>query len=164
MRRLLAFTLGPVLGLAALASAAAAASGVLLINESPSLPQGLYWRTAAAAPGLGDIVALEPPRAARRYLTGLGMPPTVKLLKRVAAVQGQQVCARSSAVRVGDEVIPVRRRDRRGLPLPRQVGCRALDEDEIFVLGDTDGSFDSRYFGPVRGTAVAGIYREVLTW
>lgn len=163
-RRLLLFTLAPACGLAALAAGAAAASGALLINESPSLPEGLYRRTAATGPRPGDVVALEPPPNARAYLTGLGMPASVKLLKRVAAAEGQMVCATPGLVRLAERELPARLRDRRGVALPRWTGCRTLGQDEIFVAGDSAGSFDSRYFGPVRHAAVAGIYREVLTW
>lgn len=162
--RLLLFTLAPAGALLALAATSAAASGVLLVNESPSLPEGLYRRIESAAPRLGDVVAVEPPAGARAYLTGLGMPPTIKLLKRVGAVGGQRVCARDGAVHLSGRALAARAIDRRGATLPRWSGCRVLDRDEVFVVGDTAESFDSRYFGPVRQAALAGLYREVLTW
>lgn len=164
-RRLLLFTLAPACGFAALAATAAVASGALLVNESPSLPEGLYRRTGAAAlPRLGDVVALEPPAGARAYLTRLGMPASVKLLKRVGAQGGQAVCATPGALRLKDRELRVRARDRQGVTLPRWADCRPLERDEIFVVGDSADSFDSRYFGPVRHGAVSGVYREVLTW
>ena len=52
----------------------------------------------------------------------------------------------------------------RGAALPAWRECRILAPDEVFLLGDTPGSFDSRYFGPVRRSDVVGVYREVLTW
>jgi type IV secretory pathway protease TraF len=55
-------------------------------------------------------------------------------------------------------------RDRRGAILPAWRECRVLEPDELFLLGDTPGSYDSRYFGPVRRSEVVGVYREVLTW
>ena len=163
-RRLLVFVLAPAGLLLALAATSAAASGALLVNESPSLPEGLYRRVERAAPRLGDVVALEPPAEARAYLAGLGMPRTVKLLKRVAATEGQRVCAARRAVHVRGGTLAARVTDRRGAALPRWTGCRALHRNEIFVVGDTADSFDSRYFGPVRHAAVTGVYREVLTW
>lgn len=162
-RRLLLFTLAPAAGLAALGTTAAAASGALLINESPSLPEGLY-RRINKAPTLGDVVALEPPRPARAYLSGLGMPPSVKLLKRVAASEGDTVCAAHDEVRAAGRVLIAHANDRSGAPLPRWSGCRSLRTGEIFVAGDSRDSFDSRYFGPVREAAVTGVYQEVLTW
>lgn len=163
-RRLLLFTVVPASALLALAANSAAASGALLVNESPSLPEGLYLRIERGAPRPGDVVALEPPAEARAYLAGLGVPRTVKLLKRVAATEGQRVCAAGRAVQLGGRALAVREVDRRGAALPRWTGCRALHRNEIFVVGDTADSFDSRYFGPVRHAAVTGVYREIVTW
>ena len=163
-RRLLVFVLAPAGVLLAVAATSAAAPGALLVNESPSLPEGLYRRLERGAPRPGDVVALEPPAEARAYLAGLGMPRTVKLLKRVAATEGQRVCATGRAVHLGGRTLAARATDRRGAALPRWTGCRALHRNEIFVVGDTADSFDSRYFGPVRHAAVTGVYREVLTW
>ena len=163
-RRLLVFVLAPAGLLLTLDATSAAASGALLVNESPSLPEGLYRRIERAAPRPGDVVALEPPAEARVYLAGLGMPRTVKLLKRVAATEGQRVCAAGPAVHLRGRTLAARATDRRGAALPRWTGCRALHRNEIFVVGDTADSFDSRYFGPVRHAAVTGVYREIVTW
>jgi len=161
--RLLRPSLLPLTAVAALAAAAGAAPALALVNESPSLPEGLYLRTTGA-PGPGAVVAVEPPAEARAYLAGLGMPASVKLLKRVAATGGARVCAQGREVHLPDRGMERRLRDRRGASLPLWSGCRRLEPDELFVLGDTPDSFDSRYFGPVRRTAVAGVYRGVLTW
>lgn len=161
--RLLRPSLLPLTAMAALAAAAGAAPALALVNESPSLPEGLYLRTTGA-PGPGAVVAVEPPPEARAYLAGLGMPASVKLLKRVAATGGERVCVRGPDVLLPDRRVERRLHDRRGLSVPRWAGCRVLLTDELFVLGDTPDSFDSRYFGPVRRTAVAGVYRGVLTW
>jgi conjugative transfer signal peptidase TraF len=163
-RRLLLFVAAPACGLLGLAASVAAAPGVLLVNESPSLPRGLYRRTASATPALGDIVVLAPPADARGYLASLGAPPDARLLKRVAATTGQRVCALDGSVRVEAHALAVKVQDRRGVTLPAWRDCRALDVHEIFVAGDSADSFDSRYFGPVRHAAVSGVYREVLTW
>lgn len=134
-----------------------------LINESPSLPRGLYLRAGIAITP-GAIVAVPQPAAARPYLERMGMPRDVLLLKRVAALGGEGVCAVDGMV-----VAPRRRartadRDRRGAVLPTWRQCRVLAADEVFLLGDTPGSFDSRYFGPVRRSDVVGVYREIVTW
>lgn len=134
-----------------------------LINESPSLARGLYLR-AGMVIGPGAVVAIPQPVAARPYLARLGMPPDVLLLKRVAAVGGDQVCAVDGAVQTPGRRESSLERDRRGAILPAWRACRVLGPDEVFLLGDTPGSFDSRYFGPVRRSDVVGVYREVLTW
>lgn len=134
-----------------------------LINESPSLPRGLYLRTAGPVVG-GAIVAFDQPATARAYLGRIGMPGEVLLLKRVAAVDGDRVCAGDGLVRAPGRQVRTLDRDRQGAALSAWRGCRRLEPDEVFVLGDTPESFDSRYFGPVRKSATRGVYREVMTW
>ena len=135
-----------------------------LVNESPSVPRGLYLRQPGGTPERGAMVALPQPPLARRYLGGLGMPDDVLLIKRVAAVGGDSVCRQGRGIRVPYRVIPVLDLDRRGTALPAWTGCRRLAPDELFLLGDTPGSFDSRYFGPVRTRDLEGVFRETLTW
>jgi type IV secretory pathway protease TraF len=92
------------------------------------------------------------------------MPGGVLLIKRVAAVGGDAVCSDGRGLVSPGGVHPVRSRDRQGQPLSPWSGCRRLGPGELFLLGDTAGSFDSRYFGPVSRDEVRGVYREVMTW
>lgn len=135
-----------------------------LVNESPSLPRGVYARVPAGDIVRGAIVAAPQPERARAYLSSVGMPAKVALIKRVAGVGGDRICAQGEKVVTPAAVMTVHERDRRGAVLPRWSECRRLDADEVFLVGDTAGSFDSRYFGPVRRDEVIGVYREVLTW
>lgn len=137
---------------------------LVLVNESPSLPRGLYIRDPGATIGRGATVALPQPAVSRTYLGALGMPPQILLIKRVAAVGGDRVCRSSDEITAAGRTVPVRGRDRQGTALPQWRECRRLGQDELFVLGDTPGSFDSRYFGPVRIGDVEGVFRETLTW
>lgn len=150
--------------LGCLAAVADRTPALALVNESPSLPRGLYLRDPGAPIARGATVALPQPAAGRAYLWALGMPSEVLLVKRVAAVDGDRVCRRGDAIELPGRRAPVRSRDRRGVILPQWRGCRRLGPDELFVLGDTPGSFDSRYFGPVRRADVDGVFRETLTW
>lgn len=137
----------------------------LLINESASAPRGLYLRRDGAEPAVGRRVVLAPPTpAARRYLAGLGAPPGMRLLKRVAAVGGEPVCAARGQMMTPRGAVTASAHDRRGRPLPAWSGCRILAADELLLLGDTPWSFDSRHFGPVRRAQVQAIYVEVLRW
>lgn len=152
------FTLGCASLIAARAPAAA------LVNESPSLPKGLYVRAFDPAPERGSIVAVPQPASVRAYLGHLGMPREVLLIKRVAATAGDQVCAVDDHIVLPGRIVPVRRQDRQGVKLPAWDGCRRLSPGELFLLGDTLSSFDSRYFGPVHDDRVEGVFKEVLTW
>lgn len=163
-RDVLACTAGPLAALALLGAVASRAPTLVLINESPSLPRGLYVRDLAATPMRGAVVAIRQPDAVRPYLSRLGMPAGVRLLKRVAATGGDRVCAGEGHVRLEDRLLPVRARDRQGAVLPRWRQCRRLVAGEHFLLGDTAGSFDSRYFGPASDAAIEGVYRRMLTW
>lgn len=136
---------------------------VALVNESPSLPRGLYYRTGMPITP-GAVVAVPQPLAVRPYLERLGMPGDVLLLKRVAAVGGDRVCAVDGMVVTPGRRVKMADRDRLGAVLPAWRECRVLERDEVFLLGDTPGSFDSRYFGPVRRSDLNGVFREVLKW
>lgn len=137
---------------------------LVILNESPSLPRGLYVRAMNQAEVRGAIVAVTQPIAARTYLAGLRMPDDVPLLKRVAATTGDAVCASADAVTLPDRTLRVRGHDRLGTSLPVWRGCRRLAADEVFVVGDTANSFDSRYFGPIPRTNVEGVFQELVTW
>lgn len=150
--------------LGALALLARQTRALALVNESPSLPRGVYGRVPAGDIVRGAIVAVPQPAPARAYLASLGMPADVVLIKRVAGGGGDRICAQGERVVTPTAVMTVHQRDRRGVVLPKWTECRRLTADEMFLVGETDGSFDSRYFGPVRASEVIGVYRRVLTW
>lgn len=137
---------------------------VALVNESPSLPRGVYIRLLGAVPARDAVVAVPQPIQVRDYLGRLGMPGDVLLIKRVAAVGGDTVCRRGGRLVTPRRTVIVHNRDRRGVGLPAWRGCRRLGTEELFLLGDTPSSFDSRYFGPVHRSQVTGVYREAFTW
>lgn len=146
-----------------LAAASQGTPSPWLVNETASVPRGLY-RRVAGEPRVGALVALTPPAAAQAYLQALGAPAGALLLKRVAAGPGETVCGRARRLtwpRGGAVRMPS---DRQGRALPAWTGCRRLTAGELLVVGDSPASFDSRYFGPVRSMQVAGIYREVFRW
>jgi conjugative transfer signal peptidase TraF len=138
---------------------------LLLWNASASSPVGLYRVSPATALVKGDmVVAWAPARAralaaARHYL-----PDNVPLVKRVAAVRGDWVCAEGDAIFVNDDLVARRlRRDPSGRPLPWWSDCRALGEGETFLLMPSGpGSFDGRYFGITQARDIVGKAR--LIW
>lgn len=139
-------------------------TAVGLINESPSLPRGLYVRDFHGQPSPGAIVAIPQPDVARAYLGDLGMPATVLLIKRVAAREGDRVCRTAGQVVTPERTVVASLVDRNGAALPQWRGCRVLEVGELFLLGDTAESFDSRYFGPVDRRQLTGVYREAVLW
>lgn len=155
-----------VMALAVLAIAALGASALLqtrprlVWNLSASAPIGLYWTASAAHPlARGDFVLAHPPDDARALAAERGyLPSHVPLVKRVAALPGDEICASGSTVLInGRQVAERLARDGQGRPLPGWEGCRTLDDREVFLLMEgLSGSFDGRYFGPTAITAILG--------
>ena len=153
-----------LMAVAVLGLASQVTPDIVLINESPSLPTGLYLLARQETAEVGDIVAVDQSPAARPYLHALGAPADLALLKRVAAAQGEVVCAEAHEIRIAQRAEPRLLHDRRGVALPQWRGCIQLQPGELFLLGDGPSSFDSRYFGPIAAIHVRGVYREFLTW
>lgn len=132
---------------------------VLIFNSSPSVPTGFYLRTnTPPSPGVFVTVraaAVAPAYAhARRFAD-----PNDRFIKRVAAAAGVTVCAHGDMVTIGS-THSLRRaaHDSVGRALPRWSGCRRLAAGEVFLLGDTADSFDSRYWGPASTSVIDGVW------
>lgn len=137
---------------------------LLVWNASASAPIGLYRLRANEAVRRGDMVIAwtpEPARslAARRHY----LPANVPLVKRVAAVAGDRVCALGKIISINRRRVATRRRsDGARRPMPWWTGCRDLGEGEYFLLMDSALSFDGRYFGVTRRQELVG--RAELLW
>jgi conjugative transfer signal peptidase TraF len=137
----------------------------LVWNGSVSSPIGLYRVTAQAQVRSGHFVLAWPPAAARRLAAGRRyIPFNVPLVKQVAGAEGARVCAAGEAVFVNRRfVVPRRKEDGHGRPLPWWTGCRLLAPGELFLLAPSaPDSFDGRYFGPTPSRDVIG--RARLVW
>ncbi|TGW04899.1 S26 family signal peptidase, partial [Mesorhizobium sp. M2D.F.Ca.ET.145.01.1.1] len=91
-------------------------------------------------------------------------PRSVPLVKRLVALPGEHVCAFNEAIIIGGEIVASRlATDTQGRALPWWSGCRALSQNEFFLLNrEAPRSFDSRYFGPVPAKNIIG--RLVPLW
>jgi conjugative transfer signal peptidase TraF len=153
------FGVGVVLGSAALPPAPR-----LLWNATASAPIGLYSVSPGALVAPGDMVIARVPArframaAERRYV-----PTNVPVVKRVAAVGGDEVCAVGLQIFVEGRPVADRRRvDGKGRPMPLWSGCIRLHGRQFFLLMDNPASFDGRYFGPTDGSDVIG--KAHLLW
>ena len=126
-----------------------------LDHRAGSLPSPLSVNSIVLVPLPAEAGALA---AQRGYL-----PTRVPLLKRVGAIAPQEVCIAGGIVRInGVPSAAVLRADRLGRPLHAWPQCRRLEPGELFLLSVTNAaSFDSRYFGPVRASAVLGVAHPV---
>jgi type IV secretory pathway protease TraF len=140
---------------------AGGADPFVLYNGSPSAPVGFYLRTDAA-PRPGAFVTVRAAAVAPAYARLRGFDDeSDRFIKRIAAGAGARVCAHEDRVIVGSDTLRRVARDSAQRLLPAWSGCRTLAAGEVFLLGDTDDSFDSRYFGPVRLDLIDGVWRPV---
>lgn len=138
--------------------------GLILINETPSEPQGLYVRHREPI-RRGTIVAFLAPPAAFPYADRrASYLRTVPIIKAVAAIAGDHVCTEGDALIIdGVRRASIRSHDSGGALLPRWIACRDLRPGELFVYSDrVSNSFDSRYYGPV-SVARVQTYRPLIT-
>ena len=137
----------------------------LLWNASASTPIGLYVVSPGAQPGRGELAIAWPPAEARRLAARRHyLPANVPLIKRVAAVSGDRICAAGIELTVNGQLVAARHvADAAGRPLPAWQGCVRLRKDELLLLmADSPASFDGRYFGPTSIDDVIG--RAVPLW
>lgn len=137
----------------------------LVWNASASASIGLYAVIPGAPVDPGDMVIARVPdpwrmiAAQRRYI-----PVNVPLVKRVAAVAGDEVCALGQEIFVNGKWVAERRvTDAKGRSMPWWSGCTRLCGRQLFLLmPGSPASFDGRYFGVTEGRLVVGKAR--LLW
>jgi conjugative transfer signal peptidase TraF len=156
--RLLVAALGLGWSIALAASIMWRAPILLVWNASASAPIGLYRLRGAMPARRGDMVVVRTPAtirwlAARRHY----LPANVPMVKRVAAVAGERVCANGAALLIDGRMVATRfAADAAGRPMPWWNGCRRLRSGDYFLLGENRLSFDGRYFGVTRKEDVLG--------
>lgn len=164
--------------LAGLAVLTAAASKPIMVNTTPSEPEGVYVITGglSRSPAIGAYVAACPPLSpilrlgvARHYLAAGTCPDgTVPLLKQVEAVHGDRVDVTAAGVIVNGRRLPNTApvpRDQTGRPLPHYpFGRYRVKAGQVWLLSTySPRSFDSRYFGPVPASSIVATVRPVWT-
>jgi conjugative transfer signal peptidase TraF len=139
----------------------------LVWNASASVPLGLYLMTPDAPIGRHDLVLAWLPISARRTAADRGyLPVNVPIIKPVAAIFGDTVCAIEDGISINEKVIAKRlAQDRQGRPMPTWIGCKTLRDNELLLIaaGVTD-SFDGRYFGPLEASQVVGTLVPLWTY
>lgn len=150
--------------LGAIATVAARPTPVLVWNVTPSAPVGLYVVTPDIGAVRGALVVARLPKRWRRLAAARGyIPANVPLVKHVAAISGDRVCAARGTVtingRFAARALP---HDRHGRPLPAWHGCVTLGRHQMFLLSEAKDSFDGRYFGNIESSLLIG--RARLLW
>ncbi|MBU6298608.1 MAG: S26 family signal peptidase [Alphaproteobacteria bacterium] len=138
---------------------------LLVWNATASAPVGLYRVIPFAHVDRGNLVLAMAPIAVRTMAAERGyLPAGVPLVKHVAALFRDQVCTTGHEITINGRPVATRlSTDSHRRPLPHWQGCRMLARDEVFLLNaPVRDSFDSRYFGPIRISAVMG--RLIPLW
>ncbi len=138
----------------------------LVWNASASVPVGLYALRPAERLAVGDLVAVTPPPALARFLAERHyLPLDTPLMKRVAALPGQQVCRIRRTITVDGKVLgSALDRDRHGRALPDWQGCRLVAHKTVFLMNWlVRDSLDGRYFGPLPAVTIIGRATPIYT-
>jgi conjugative transfer signal peptidase TraF len=149
--------------IALLAVASLNARDWLIYNHTPSVPMGWYVRGSDEL-ARGALVTVRAQDVAADYAAARNFTDDGdRFIKRIAANDGDRVCADEDAIRINDRTVAHRAvHDSQGRALPHWSGCHTLSADEVFLMGDTDDSFDSRYFGPVSVADIEGVWRKLF--
>ena len=154
------------------------------VNETPSIPLGVWRFERGARLARGRVAAWCPPDApafrfamARGYLwhdrwaepvapCPGGYPP---LFKPVAALYPDTVTVTARGLAVNGVALPHTHaftEDGRGHRLPQlAVGTYVLRPGEVWFVSTYNAlSYDARYFGPIPVSHVQGVFRPVFTW
>ncbi|MEG0426197.1 MAG: signal peptidase I [Cetobacterium sp.] len=129
---------------------------VIEINLSPSMPVGIYREYKAIKTDIEkeDIVIFPIPEKVESYVHGRGyLPKDIKnLMKRVKGITGDKIEIKDYKLYINGKYIKnVRKLDSLGMKLPEVNGQSFIvKENELFVLGDEENSFDSLYFGVIQ--------------
>lgn len=135
---------------------------MLIYNPSDSVPAGFYLRSYDPL-SLGSLATVAAIDVAPEYAALRGYDDRSDFfLKRVTAIAGQQVCANDQVVSIDGAQVALRNtHDDQGRVLPTWEGCRTLAAGEVFLLGDTEDSFDGRYWGPTPVSLIEAAWRPL---
>ena len=131
-------------------------------NASKSVPIGWYW-IEHRPPKLHEIAVVKLDGWSQLYAAERGyLPEKVWLLKPVAAEFPAVVCRFGIYIFIDGKLVAKEKNiDRKHRILPRWKGCHVLKSDELFIIARPRGSFDSRYFGSIKLSQVAGVARRL---
>ena len=139
----------------------------LVINTSPSVAPGIYLRIDEQ-PRIGSIIDFRIPPLASAYVherTG-HFGQHWYILKPIAASPGDRINTLGRWLYVnGRKIAPIYTHDEKDRLLPHWRADCVLGPHEYFVYSNRIwNSFDSRYYGPISLSQIAGVRVPLLTW
>jgi conjugative transfer signal peptidase TraF len=145
---------------AVLVLAAGLSTSWITLNATPSVPVGLYRRTAVPQPLTRGALVILPVPASMRAFHSRWLP----LLKPVAAVAGETVCNVEDELWIAGEDYGCVYTESHGMPLPHLEGCHTVPAGHVFLASQAPRSLDSRYFSSVPLAAITAMATPLLTW
>lgn len=145
----------------------------IIYNNTPSIPTGFYKKSSITLPlKRNELVALcideeYSKLAQEREYIGYGTCPgnSSQFLKRIVGVEGDKVIINALGVFINGKFVDnshVFLKDDKNREMPTQNINRVLNMDEYVVMGETNDSFDSRYFGVVQTEQVKNRIKKVF--
>lgn len=139
--------------------------GTIAINISESLPVGIYLQKGSEDVKRGDIVLFYSTRinqdAAERGYIRKGS----KLGKRVVAIEGDHLQTGKKTIIKGQVIsTKIQLKDSQNRPMEIFEYQGKVPPGHIFVIGDTPGSYDSRYYGFVQKSDIQKKLKPIFVW
>lgn len=135
-----------------------------VINISPSIPMGIYKKIKIEENlKVGDLVLIDIPKDIREYMTERGYinDNIHYLIKRIGATSKDKVEIIDNKLYINNRIV-------RKIPLKDSIGRQLIPaqkvqpkENEFFLLGDTNNSFDGRYYGIINKKFIKYKAKEV---
>jgi conjugative transfer signal peptidase TraF len=142
------------------------------VNVTRSMPVGVYRIIEGNTPERGDYVAYCPVGATAALALDNGwLRPgscdagTRPLLKILAGVAGDTVRLSAAGIRINGVLQPcsaARSVDKNGIALTRHIPEGTVPAGMAFLLARHEGSYDSRYFGPVPASGLSKVVPVML--
>ncbi|OGU22734.1 MAG: hypothetical protein A2580_15000 [Hydrogenophilales bacterium RIFOXYD1_FULL_62_11] len=129
------------------------------LAEETCLPYRVYAiRMGEVDPQRGDFVAFRATGLEPHFVDGS------LFTKQVLGVPGDRVVVGFDGATVNGTFLAFTDRAIKKLGIPRaaRVASYTLGQGELFMAGTEPGAFDSRYYGPVRASALVGSSRPLL--
>ncbi|MBU3842959.1 MAG: S26 family signal peptidase [Candidatus Fusobacterium pullicola] len=134
------------------------------INVSPSIPMGIYKKIKIEEDlKIGDTVLIDIPKDIREYMTKRGYinDDIHYLIKKIGATSKDKVEVIDNKLYINNRIV-------REIPLKDSIGRQLIParrvqpkENEFFLLGDTNNSFDGRYYGTINKKFIKYKAKEV---
>ena len=164
-----------------------------IFNISKSLPIGIYQKLENKNFQKGDLVVLNIPKERMDFMISRGYIDgnlLKTMLKRIEGVEGETFkvlsinelknsqlnkniefssidipkSSKKFLVKENKILGSISNFDSRGRQLPQIKSPLILNKDEFFVMGESDNSFDSRYFGKIKKEEILYKVKPILTF